>query len=126
VITPGVIFWMFVFASTALAMFAVVLTRRDHRSQTRAGWVYFIGNGPDTPIKVGMTRTDPSKSRLTELRTMSPVPLRIYYTFFAKDRFAAEAKVHEHLADYRVRGEWFDRDATLALIDHMKGQDGGT
>lgn len=87
-----------------------------------SGWVYFIGDGPENPIKVGMSKYDPSTERLTELRTMSPTPLRVIYKFPCRDRYGSEAMVHHQLAPYRLHGEWFDRDATLALIANLRGE----
>jgi hypothetical protein len=89
----------------------------------RSGWVYFL-SGPNTAIKVGYTQRDPTVDRLPEIRTISPVPLRIIFKFRAPDVKAAEAAVHEQLKDHRLHGEWFDRDAALAYIDYLKGSDG--
>lgn len=88
-----------------------------------SGWVYFVQavGQPDSPVKVGMTYRDPTEDRLPELRTMSPYPLRIIYKFHTEDRHQYEAKLHRILKPHRRHGEWYDRDATLALIDHLKG-----
>ena len=98
---------------------AVVSPKR--KTVGRGGWLYFISNGPETPVKVGLSKYDPTKQRLGELQTMSPTPLRVIYKLPVRDRFAAETMVHAHLAPYRKNGAWFDRDATLAFIEHMKG-----
>lgn len=90
----------------------------------QAGWVYFVTGGTDemdTPIKIGMTHRDPAEDRLPEIRTMSPFPLRVIYKFRAPNAAEAEAKVHERLRNHRLHGEWFERDATLAFIDYLKG-----
>lgn len=89
-----------------------------------SGWIYFM-TAPartDAPIKVGMTRRDPTEDRMPEIRTMSPFPLRVIYKVFVDDRYEAERAVHAELAQYRQQGEWFDREATLALISHLKGE----
>lgn len=87
---------------------------------SRAGWVYFAA-GSEGPIKIGCTHRKPCQERLPELKTMSPIPLRIIYKQPTPDRFGDEARIHEELAAYRQHGEWFDRDATLYYIDHLKG-----
>jgi hypothetical protein len=38
-----------------------------------------------------------------------------------RDRIQAERALHDELADHRIHHEWFDRDAALSLIDHLKG-----
>lgn len=90
------------------------------RSGDQSGWVYFA-TGAEGPVKIGCTERQPCHDRLPELRTMSPIPLRIIYKVAVPDRYAAEAKMHDDLAAYRQHGEWFDRDATLYYIDHLKG-----
>lgn len=89
-----------------------------------SGWVYFLSPPAETegPIKVGSTSRDPVQDRMPEIRTMSPYPLKIIWKFHTPDRFKSERLVHEELAAFRQHGEWFDRDATLALIDHLKGE----
>jgi hypothetical protein len=91
--------------------------------EDRRGWLYFVTPQgiEDAPIKIGMCHRDPTEERLPELRTMSPYPLRILYKLPVSDRYEYEAKVHHILAEHRRHGEWFDRDATLAFIDHLKG-----
>lgn len=86
-----------------------------------AGWLYFIG-GKGTPIKIGLSKHDPAGERIADLKTMSPFPLRVIYKLEVQDRYAAERMAHEHLAPFRQHGEWFDRDATLAFISHLKGE----
>lgn len=110
---------LIVLAFTVGVVQAFVLPKR--RAVGRGGWLYFIANGPDTPVKVGLSKYDPVKQRLGELQTMSPTPLRVIFKMPVRDRYAAERKVHEHLAPFRKHGEWFDRDVTLAFIEHLKG-----
>jgi len=94
---------------------------RPRRVVGRSGWLYFISNGPGTPVKVGLSKHDPSGDRLSALQTMSPTPLRVLFKLQVADRYKAEAMVHEHLDAHRLHGEWFDRDVTLAFIEHLKG-----
>lgn len=86
-----------------------------------AGWVYFIG-GSQGPIKVGFTRKEPTAERLPELQTLSPYPLRVMHSFRAVNARMAEAEIHDQLARYREHGEWFDREAALSYISHLKGE----
>lgn len=92
--------------------------------EDRSGWVYFItaAKRHDTPVKVGMSKYEPSAGRLPDLKTMSPFPLRVIHKVKCVDRYATEAAVHEHLKDHRLHGEWFDRDATMMYIAHLKGE----
>lgn len=89
--------------------------------QDRSGWIYFVG-ADDTPIKVGMTSHEPTKQRLPELQTMSPKPLSIIWAFWTEDRFVAEEVWHKALDPWRLHGEWFDRDATLATIARVRNR----
>lgn len=95
----------------------------DDAPQDRSGWIYFItaADHEDAPVKVGMSYAEPCNGRLDDLRAMSPFPLRLLYTFWTSDRYEYEAKIHKVLNPHRRHGEWFDRDATLAFIDYIKG-----
>lgn len=86
-----------------------------------SGWIYFIC-GEEGPVKVGMTAFEPTRQRLPELSTMSPVPLRVYFKAYVPDRRLVERALHAELAPYREHGEWFDRDAALYFADHLKGE----
>lgn len=87
-----------------------------------AGWVYFIASDQDeAPIKIGMTQRDPRRGRLPELETMSPYPLRLIHALRTSNAARSEREIHEALKDYRLHGEWFDRDAVMMYIDHLKG-----
>lgn len=83
--------------------------------------MYFIG-GSQGPIKVGFTRKEPTAERLPELQTLSPYPLRVMHSFRAVNARMAEAEIHDQLARYREHGEWFDREAALSYISHLKGE----
>jgi len=65
--------------------------------------VYFIRAGVDGPIKIGYTRYP--RRRISNLQTASPVQLRLVAVI--EGRRADEAKLHEDLRAYRIRGEWF-------------------
>lgn len=97
-----------------------VQEHKQAERNARFGWIYFLG-GEEGPIKVGMSQYEPTEQRLPELRTMSPVPLQIFYKAPVDDRFRVERALHSELAPYRQHGEWFDRDVALAWADHLKG-----
>lgn len=90
-----------------------------------SGWVYFVC-GEDGPVKVGMSSYEPTRQRLPELSTMSPVPLTVYYSARVDDRHVAERALHNELAPYKEHGEWYDRDAALSFADHLKERTCGT
>jgi len=94
---------------------------RGKRTESKAGWLYFIGGSqPDSPIKIGMSKNDPTAGRMPELQTLSPFPLKVMYKVEVADRYQAERDVHQHLEEFRLHGEWFERDAVLHFIDYLK------
>lgn len=121
--------WGFFFAAVLLAA-AVVAFINTVRQPAHAvepedpsGWVYFVGGDDDsTPIKIGMTKYEPTSSRLHELKTMSPIPLKLFYKQWVSDRYAFEAQIHYELRDSRLHGEWFDRDVALYYAAHLRGE----
>jgi hypothetical protein len=126
---------MFLFGSLALvltfALVGLVIAYAERprpvgvaeAAPDRSGWIYFVGEPEgESPIKVGMSSKEPSLSRFTELTTMSPVPLKIFFKAPVSDRYATEAALHRELGPYRSHGEWFDRDAALAWADHLRGE----
>lgn len=122
----GLLFWAVVLGMVVLVgtWYGSRSSWRGHKSGQSEGWVYFVtapGND-EAPVKIGYTHRDPTADRLPELRTMSPFPLRIIFKFKAPDVRIAEKAVHRQLDAHRLHGEWFDRDATLAFIDHLKGE----
>lgn len=72
--------------------------------------VYFIQVGESGPIKIGYTRTDPTK-RLSELQTGNPYKLRLLLVL--EGGFDLEHALHEKFADLRLEGEWFRNDPIL-------------
>lgn len=98
---------------------------RSHGPEsTQVGWVYFISpiggavQEPPAPIKIGMTWRDPYNERLPELETGSAQQLEVLHAEQSHSPAELEKVFHRALEAFRVRGEWFDRDATLAFIDH--------
>lgn len=89
--------------------------------EDRSGWVYFVG-GDEGPIKIGMSQYEPTSQRLHELKTMSPIPLKVYYKQWVSDRFTFETRIHHELAESRLHGEWFDRDVALYYASVLRGE----
>ena len=101
--------------------------RATTRAAPQGGWIYFLSavdgaeDDPPSPIKIGMTRRDPATARLPEIEAMSPQSLEVIYSFYASDPIRVEYAIHKELWQYRHHGEWFDRDAVMMYLDHIKG-----
>ena len=65
--------------------------------------VYFIQQGDDGPIKIGIAR-EPA-ARLRGLQTGNPEQLRILRA--VEGSFFVEWSLHSAFAESRIRGEWF-------------------
>lgn len=98
-------------------MFTKTVIEKKNKNQEcdRYGKVYFIGDGNLGPIKIGFSSQSDLKSRLGQLQTASPNQLEIIGSFngYVKN----EQKVHHFLAPHRLRGEWFEREAALAVYN---------
>lgn len=70
--------------------------------------LYIISEGDDGPIKIGVSRNP--RTRLTDLQIANPRQLTIFvtYTFVEEIAYECEVRLHEELAERRVRGEWFN------------------
>lgn len=81
------------------------------------GRVYLIETleGPHR-VKIGFT--DSLERRMIGLRTACPVEVRVVTTW--RGALADERAAHEALAQFRVRGEWFDATAVDALREFMR------
>jgi hypothetical protein len=121
-VTPGLDLWFIFLILVALA--GLVWTHYQHQQplgeQDRSGWLYFIAAAAG-PVKVGMSSHEPTAQRLPELQTMSPIPLKLLFKMYVHDRWEAEQRAHDALSEYRTHGEWFERDAALSYMDHLKG-----
>ena len=76
------------------------------------GWVYFAASGEDGPVKIGWAK-DPEK-RLHSLQTGHPEELDLIALIPGTRHL--EADIHRRLWKSRLRGEWFDRSATMRLV----------
>jgi hypothetical protein len=79
-----------------------------------SGLVYFLA--ADKAVKVGYTTH--LRSRLAALSTANADELRLVGVL-PGDR-ALERLCHKRLVGHRVRGEWFERGAALALLDGLE------
>lgn len=70
---------------------------------SRSGFVYFIQQGLDGPIKIGFT-IDPME-RLASLQTANPYELHLLGCI-AKNE-ALERELHQKYSHHHLRGEWF-------------------
>lgn len=70
-----------------------------------AQWVYFIQNGDDDLIKIGMTRR--LSDRIKELQTGNPRPLRIVGYIKAHNALELEETFHYFFENRKHAREWF-------------------
>ena len=81
--------------------------------------IYAIQSGDAGPIKFGVA--DNPESRLGELQTGNPQPLRLLAACAVHRR--NEALVHRHLIVDHIRGEWFaPTERVMALVEVIKRQ----
>jgi hypothetical protein len=84
------------------------------------GWIYFLQFGNEGPIKVGRS-SDPG-ARAQELNVASPVELVLLGAMRTTNAVCEERTLHERLAAFYVRGEWFERAAVLAEMKRLAGR----
>lgn len=89
---------------------------RVHITDTTLGLVYFIEAIGLSRVKIGWTRTNGLKSRLSALQTFSPVELRVLGTY--PGFMTTERAEHRRWAHLRSHGEWFE--LTNELIEHIR------
>lgn len=65
--------------------------------------VYFIQQGQDGPIKIGVSKK--VKERLRELQVANPFMLRIIFQI--RGTIELERALHDRFSQYRLEGEWF-------------------
>ncbi len=91
----------------------------DHRAgrfvDPKLSAVYVVGNVVNSLLKIGYA--DNLRHRFAGLNVGSPVGLSLeHFVYFVGSLVAktVEGRVHQHLAQYRRRGEWFDVDLATA------------
>lgn len=92
---------------------------KPSRTQDASGWVYFAV-GPDTPVQVGTSTVSPTGG-LPELKYGCPVPMQVIHKIRTSDLAGTARSVVAELAPYHIREAWYDRDATMFYVDHLKG-----
>ena len=81
--------------------------------------VYFIQQGDDGPIKVGLSWSP--QSRLAHLQVANPSELRIIgqRRITEGDPRTIEGQIHDHLRPWHIRNEWFEAsDEVLEFVRH--------
>lgn len=78
--------------------------------------VYFIQNGDDGAIKIGMTRK--LQKRLADLQVNNPIELRILGAIPTNKPRDLERDLHRQFQEFRVSGEWFS--PSEKLLDFIK------
>lgn len=73
--------------------------------------VYFLQQGTNGPIKIGLTTTSLLDSRTKRLQTGSPYPLELLGIIEGGQ--ALERQIQEQFAAYRLEGEWFQSATDL-------------
>jgi DNA-binding MarR family transcriptional regulator len=86
-------------------------------SENYDGVVYFIGNADSGPIKIGFTSSEEPSNRLRSLQTASPVELKVLG--YINGGVKVEGRIHSFLHLHRLKGEWFERDAALSILNHL-------
>jgi hypothetical protein len=76
------------------------------------GWVYFARSGIQGPIKIGHALD--VQQRLINLSIASPVEVVLLGAFLSENAEADEKHIHQKLAPYRIKGEWFQAEGALA------------
>jgi hypothetical protein len=98
-------------------MSAKPMTEKKNKKEEcdRYGKIYFIGDGDLGPVKIGFSGQSDLKLRLGQLQTASPNQLEVLGFF--NGYMKSEQKVHCLLASHRLCGEWFEREAALAVYN---------
>ena len=85
------------------------------RRAAERGCIYYVQQGTDGPIKIGVS--DNPDHRLKLLQVGNPDELRLIGTFHTEHVHLYEEAMHERLALWCIRGEWFEpAPQVLALI----------
>jgi hypothetical protein len=103
-------------ASRRAGMHAKPGPKQFNRPSGRGGWIYFIQCGDDGPIKVGFALD--AEKRLGQLQVGNHHDLRIVAKI-ASERFRHESEIQHELRDAHIRGEWYEADAVVALLERL-------
>ncbi|MDG4550223.1 MAG: YozE family protein [Candidatus Contendobacter sp.] len=83
----------------------------------RYGVVYFVGSRTNGPIKIGFTTDLTVSSRLAQLQTGSSEKLFLLGKIMGGPKL--EQAIHNLLETHLVQGEWFEREAALAIMNRL-------
>ena len=70
-------------------------------------YIINIDNDPNT-YKIGYTNENGLKSRISSIQTGNPCTVNLIKSFTCIKGRILERKIHNHLKDYNIRGEWFN------------------
>jgi hypothetical protein len=85
--------------------------------------VYFIQEGKDGPIKIGVSTQARLRSRVRELQTGNHRCLRLLGSFGGG--LPEERRLHRELWDHLLGGEWFaPHPEVLAAVNHKRDWSG--
>jgi hypothetical protein len=88
-----------------------------------SGFIYFIAAETLGTVKIGFSRSDPTK-RLRSLQTGCPAPLKLLA--YAPGSQQEEASLHEAFVPLHIHGEWFRHELKLrALISYFEPDERG-
>ena len=82
------------------------------------GWVYVAEiDGMSGRLKIGKTNWHNPEDRIHDISrdTGAPGEMLLVYAALFEDPGRVELEVHEHLHDYRVKGEWFEISADIGI-----------
>ena len=83
------------------------------RPNHESGWLYFIQDGPDGPVKIG--RATDVRRRMRSLRSGNPRPLKLLAA--VEGGAELETHVHRRLARARLgKSEWFRTAPVMAFL----------
>lgn len=106
--------------STALAMLNLEphvkqqLEKVKNNKKAASNSVYVIGDIERNVCKIGITNN--LQQRLSTIQTAYPYELSVWFTKAIRKPKTLETSLHNSLADYRLKGEWFEGDV-YHLVD---------
>lgn len=80
------------------------------------GYVYLAHAETTNRYKIG--RTIKPVTRFSQLKSQSPLPVKIIDYFWTPDAIADEKAIHLALANFRIHGEWFELDSKNPDVMH--------
>jgi hypothetical protein len=96
------------------------VTGHASTSHAASGFVYFIQAIDGGPIKIGYSATaEGVQARLKSMQTGNPQPLVVRRLVEAPPEY--ERQLHNRLAEWRARGEWFWPSQRVLDVCDLKG-----